>query len=129
MKDRAMTLGLGSAMAAALAVSISLYTTARAQTATTVPPAGPRGVTGPQDLQRPATVPLPPQFAGGGGGSEGIAADQGMVFVLRGNVVFIIGRDPGGRFRVVDRVEIPGGRPNTNGPRPRQEGNPPPPGK
>lgn len=136
MKDRAMTLGLGSAMAAALAVSISLYSTARAQTATQVPPAaGPRGVAAARDLQRPNPTPYAQQFAGGGGGS--IAADQGMVYVLRGNLVFILGRDGNGRFRVLDQVELPGGRPNANGPNPfrpnpvppRQQGNPPPPGK
>ena len=115
MKDRSTMVGMAAAVVATLAVSAAMYTTARAQTGTastqTGPPsAGPRGING-QDLQqRPNPGPFAQQ---GGGGGGAIAADQGVVYVLRGNAVFVLGRDAQtGRMRVFDQVELPNGRAN-----------------
>ncbi|HVT10754.1 MAG TPA: hypothetical protein VHE55_00690 [Fimbriimonadaceae bacterium] len=141
MKDRSFTLGVGAVAAGVLALSISLYSTAHAQVAgtgaQTPPAAGPRGIGGAQDLQQPPRA-NPTPFAPQGGGGESIAADQGTVYVLRGNVVFVLGRDQQtGRLRVFDQVELPGGRPiRDTGQRIRpranpggQKGTPPPPKK
>ena len=135
---RAATLGIGSVLAAASAISISLYATARAQgTAQSgPPPAGPRGVTGSQEIQqeprRPNAGQLP-QFIGG----ASIAADQGVVYVLRGNMLFAVsGAANGGRMRILDRLELPGPERGINpfqggqNVRPGQRGNgTPPPGQ
>lgn len=128
MMDRAMTLGIGSAIAAALAVSVSLYSTAHAQaTGTQTPPAaGPRGIAGGQDLQQIQQArPNPAQFGGGGS----IAADQGVVYVLRGNVLFAVSSPANGRMRLVDQFELPPpNRGNLSGQNPfRPGGQQPPP--
>lgn len=129
MRDRTVSFSLGAVVAAGLAVSVSLYTSARAQGAGPgvgqgPPPAGPRGITGGQQLQQ---QPLPQranpgQYAQGGGG--GIAADGGYVYVLRGNLLIAITGVANGRMRVVDQIEIPQpNRGNFNAPNPfRRDG-------
>ncbi|HTQ11411.1 MAG TPA: hypothetical protein VMI31_15205 [Fimbriimonadaceae bacterium] len=124
---RAATLGIGSVLAAATAITISLYATAHAQGTAQAgpPPAGPRGITGAQEVQqapRPAAGQVG-QFFGGGA----IAADQGVVYVLRGNLLLAVsGAANGGKMRVLDRIELPG--PNRPENPFRQPGQPVPPG-
>jgi|GEM_PF-6605190 len=141
---RAATLGISSVLAAATAITISLYATAHAQATVQAgpPPAGPRGITGSQEVQQPtAQQRLNPGQFGGGGGGGGIAADQGVVYILRGNVLFAVsGASNGGRMRVLDQIELPvpnrgqnpfrqGGQPPRAGGQQGGNGTPPPPSK
>jgi len=139
---RATTLGIASVLSAAIAMTISLYATAHGQTTvqTGPPPAGPRGITGAQEVQTVPPRPNAGQFAQGGGGG-GIAADQGVVYILRGNMLYAVaGASNGGRMRVLDQLQLPapnrgqnpfqrGGQPPRAGGQQGGTGNPPPPGK
>jgi hypothetical protein len=133
MKDRATKLGIGTTIAAGLAISASLYTSAHAQN-TTPPPAGPRGLEA-GALQRPN--PARGDFQNGGfitmdAGPAVIANDPATLYIVKGNVVYKVSKDT---MRLEGQVYLPmqpglgGGGFRQNGQRPGTAGGAPPPKK
>lgn len=85
--------------------------------------AGPRG--GFQGQGFPAQG-MPMQFGGGGGGGTAMVSDNGVLFIVQGNMVYKVNKND---LKVAAMGELPRPQPQRPGQPPRDNAPPPPPKK